>query len=120
MGSMTEHIQMNKFCHVLSPRFEQNVDLSAGEDGGRTLQFWWDGYYSSISVKKNSRLKEKYLPFKLNGFWFKLMYNIYLRKDCKYCCVSFTEGGRTLQIFSENSDYFSTHYCNFVTLISIK
>ena len=39
MGSMTEHIQINKFCHVLSPRFEQNIDLSAGEDG--------DGHYSS-------------------------------------------------------------------------
>lgn len=83
MGSMTEHIQMNKFCHVLSPRFEQNIDLSAEEDWGQTLQFWWDGHYSSISVKKKSRLKEKSLPFKLNGFWF------------KYCCVSFTEGGGT-------------------------
>ena len=42
----------------LSPRFEQNIDLSAGEDGGRTLQFWWDGYYSSISVKKISFERE--------------------------------------------------------------
>jgi len=49
MGSMKEHIQMNKFCHVLSPRFEQNIDLSAGEDGGtdttvlvgRTLQWYF-------------------------------------------------------------------------------
>jgi hypothetical protein len=58
MGSMTEHIQMNKFCHVLSPRFEQNIDLSAGEDGGWTLQFWWDRHYSSISVKKISLERE--------------------------------------------------------------
>jgi hypothetical protein len=36
MGLMKGHNQMNKFCHC--PRFEQNIDLSAGEDGGRTLQ----------------------------------------------------------------------------------
>ena len=56
----------------LSPRFEQNIDLSAGEDGRQTLQFW-----------------------------FKLMYNIYLRKNCQFCCVSFTEGGGT-----DTTDFF--------------
>jgi hypothetical protein len=71
----------------LSPRFEQNIDLSAGEDGGRTLQFWWDGYYSSISVKSppSVKLTQQYLqsflkymlyislnqkPFNLNGKYF--------------------------------------------------
>jgi len=47
-----------------------------------------DGHYSSISVKKVLAWKRIFLPFKLNGFWIKLMY---IRKYCKYCCVSFTD-----------------------------
>jgi hypothetical protein len=76
----------------LSPRFEQNIDLSAAEDGGQTLQFW-----------------------------FKLMYSIYLRKNCQFCCVSFTEGGTdTTDFFQKIQTAFQhiTVICDF--LISIK